>query len=178
MSSIPASLLVWRGAIPLVSALLFLSGTQLNAFPDAPNVPRNSPTSQNENPFLPRPSLKILTVREDRVPLKVQNIRFESGPNTDASSSVTLKFDMVNASSSGLTNIVLEISILRKRQQEGPDAPPNVLVHPFVVREQVVLQPGYSMEYELRFQNLSANGDCVAQVDVISVDSLLSSKSP
>jgi hypothetical protein len=111
----------------------------------------------------------------DSTPLKVQNIRLEPGPLAESSPSTTLKFDMLNDGASHLTNIVLEVSIVKVRQEES-DARQNVLVRPFTIRETVVLQPGYSMEYELRFRNFSPDCGCVPRVNVVSVESLADSK--
>jgi hypothetical protein len=84
---------------------------------------------------------------------------------------------MVNDGAIGLTNVVLEVSILENRREEDPDGPRRVLVQPFIIRERVVLQPGYSMEYELQFRNLSAVDGYEARIAVVSVDSLANPKS-
>jgi hypothetical protein len=99
----------------------------------------------------------------------------EPGPQAESSPSTTLKFDMLNDGASRLTNIILEVSILKKHQPEESDQRQNVLVRPFTIREKVVLQPGYSMEYELRFRNFSSDCDCLPRVDVVSVESLADS---
>ena len=111
----------------------------------------------------------------DNTPLKVQNIRLEPGPLAESSPSTTLKFDMLNDGASHLTNIVLEVSIVKERQEES-DTRQNVLVQPFTIREKAVLQPGYSMEYELRLRNFSPDCGCVPRVNVVSVESLADSK--
>ena len=77
-----------------------------------------------------------------------------------------LKFDLLNASPAGLTDLLLEISIMEK-----PDglAPGRMLVRPFRIRGNVVLKSGYTVDYELLLRALSSDCDCVASVDVLSV---------
>jgi hypothetical protein len=81
---------------------------------------------------------------------------------------------MLNDGASRLTNIVVEVSVNRVRKDDS-NLPPDVLVRPFLVREKVVLLPGYSIEYEVRFQNLAPDCECVPRVEVVSVEALAES---
>jgi hypothetical protein len=61
----------------------------------------------------------------------------------------------------------LEISILEKpalNEQSG-----KALVRPFKIRGNVVLQAGYTVNYEMLLRNLSSDCRCIATVDVVSV---------
>jgi len=70
---------------------------------------------------------------------------------------------------------VVEVSVV-KDDKEAPAAAGDVVVRPFIVREKVVLQPGYSIEYEVRFQNLAGNCGCAARVKVVSAESIVDSR--
>jgi hypothetical protein len=57
---------------------------------------------------------------------------------------------------------VVEVSVVKRVRKDESNLPADVLVRPFIVREKVVLLPGYSIEYEVRFQNLAPNCECAA----------------
>jgi hypothetical protein len=79
---------------------------------------------------------------------------------------------MLNDGASRLRNVVVEVSVVKRARKDESNPPAAVLVRPFIVRENVVLLPGYSIEYEVRFQNLAPDCDCVPRVDVVSVEAL------
>ena len=149
--------------------LILISGAYLNAFASVRDVRRPSTVTGNISPIRSVPSPSIPNSPSEVLPLKVQNVRFEAAPAPETSHSATLKFDMFNDGSSSLTDIVLEVSVLKKPEPKKPNASQQVLVHPFTIREKVVLQPGFSMNYEVRFRNISADSDYLAQVTVVSV---------
>lgn len=79
---------------------------------------------------------------------------------------------MLNDGASRLRNIVLEVSVVKRVRKDESNPPAEVLVRPFIVRGNVVLLPGYSIEYEMRLQNFAPDCDCEPRVDVVSVEAL------
>ena len=104
-------------------------------------------------------------------PVRVENVRLEVAPPTEAVPSTILKFDVTNASSKRLTDLLLEISITEK-SSDPVLAPRRTLVRPFKVRGNVVLESGYTINYEMLLRQFSSDCECVANVDVLSVRSL------
>jgi hypothetical protein len=115
-------------------------------------------------------SLRATTTPKGTLPtprVKVENVRLEAPPHGEASLLALLKFEVSNGGATPLTDLVLEISIA---QEPGPtELVGRELVRPFKVRGHVVLQPGYAIDYEILLRNLSSDCDCVASVDVVSV---------
>ena len=99
--------------------------------------------------------------------LKVENVRLEAPVREEASPSTILKFDVVNGTSAPLTDLVLEISILEK--SAPTELAGRAIVRPFKIRGSVVLQAGYTINYEMLLRNLSSDCRCIANVDVVSV---------
>lgn len=111
--------------------------------------------------------------------VKVQNIRLVPASDDDKLPFATLAFDMLNDGTTRVTNIVLAISVTESRPSEQVEPSEHVVVGPFTIREKVVLQPGYSMEYELRLRNLAAtNCSCKGRVEVVSVETVPESRPP
>jgi hypothetical protein len=88
----------------------------------------------------------------------------------NASPGTVLKFDLLNASVNRLADPVLQISIVEKTE---PSALRRILVGPFTIRGEVVLEVGYSVNYEMLLRNFSSDCHCVPNVEVVSVRSLL-----
>lgn len=163
----------WR-TVMMIGVGSLITGERVDARSTIRGATRVTPPVQTG---APAPSAPAKPAAKESTPLTVRNIRLEAcDPVEDGSSSSILKFDMLNDGASRLTNIVVEVSILKKRQPDDSDAE-IPLVRPFVIRGKAVLQPGYSMEYELRLQNLSPGCDCTARVNVVSVEALADSKS-
>jgi hypothetical protein len=68
-------------------------------------------------------------------------VRLEKGPPLKGVPSVTLRFDALNDSSADVTDILLEVAIVRKPSPEGA---PEVIAGPYAIRGAVVLRPGFS----------------------------------
>jgi hypothetical protein len=83
-----------------------------------------------------------------------------------------LKFDVFNGSPKRQTDWLLEISITDKLVVDPIPAPRRVLVRPFKIRGNFVLESGYTINYEMLLRHLSTDCDCVATVDVVSVRAL------
>jgi hypothetical protein len=167
---------VFRRAVPVIGVVIALVSD--HAAPRANIIDMPQPTSAGLDSKAVRtgPGRDAIGAPIEP-PLKIQNIRLEAVTNPDATPSSSLKFDIINDGSDGVTNIVLEVSILKNLRKDESDGIRHVVVRPFVVRERVVLQPGHSMQYELQFRNLPADDDCEARVAVISAESLADSGS-
>ena len=105
-----------------------------------------------------------------RLPLRVQRVRLEPAPPMSASPGTVLKFDLFNASANRLADPLLQIAIVEKTE---PFALRRILVGPFTIRGEVVLEAGYILNYEMLLRNFSSDCHCVANVDVVSVRSLV-----
>jgi hypothetical protein len=101
-------------------------------------------------------------------PITVENVRLEAAPPTETVPSTILKFDVFNASSQRVTDLLLEISITEK-PLDPVLAPSRMLVRPFKIRGDVVLESGYTINYEMLLRHFSSDCECVANVDVLSV---------
>jgi hypothetical protein len=102
--------------------------------------------------------------------LRVENVRLEAPIPAGTLPSTLLKFDVFNAGSTPLTDFILEISILEKPALNELSG--KALVRPFKIRGNIVLQAGYTINYEMLLRNLSSDCRCIATVDVVSVQSL------
>jgi hypothetical protein len=110
-------------------------------------------------------------------PLKIRNVRLEPAPPTAKLPSTILKFDMLNEGSKRLTDFVLEISIVEKRELDHGLVPRRVLAGPFTMRGHVVLESGYSIDSQMLLRNLSPDCSCVALIEVLSARALSESGS-
>jgi hypothetical protein len=99
--------------------------------------------------------------------LRVENVRLEVPVTAETLPSTLLKFDVFNGGSTPLTDLILEISILEKPVSN--ELFRKALVRPFKIRGNVVLQAGYTINYEMLLRNLSSDCTCAATVDVVSV---------
>lgn len=98
--------------------------------------------------------------------LTIDNVRLETPLHAETSPSTLLKFDVFNGGSTPLTDLILEISIVEKSAAKELAA--RTLVRPFQIRGDLVLQAGYTINYEMLLRNLSSDCRCVANVDVVS----------
>jgi hypothetical protein len=109
-------------------------------------------------------------------PLRIAKIRLGPAPRDEKTSAV-LKFDMSNVSSRTLTDIAFQISVVEESRRGNWDTPGRVIAGPFTIRGKLVLEPGYTAEYEILLRNVSSECRCAANVRVLSVRSLLDSGS-
>jgi len=112
-----------------------------------------------------------LAGRSSTLPLTVQNIRMEAPDSFVDSPAAVVRFDLFNAGVTPLTAITLEISVLEKSSDDRQSGRP--IVHPFRIRGDLVLDPGYTVNFGMLLRNLSSDCVCIAKVDVISVRALL-----
>jgi hypothetical protein len=101
--------------------------------------------------------------------LKVENVRIETPPSVIMSEAALLKFELLNAASTPLTAITVEISV---REKGEADLPGVQLVRPFAIRGDTVLKPGYTLNFQMLLRNLSPGCACTAQVEVVSARAL------
>jgi hypothetical protein len=99
--------------------------------------------------------------------LRVENVRLEAPVPPETIPSSLLKFDVFNGGSTPLTDLILEISILEK--SAAKESAGRALVRPFQIRGGIVLQAGYTINYEMLLRSLPSDCRCVANVDVVSV---------
>ena len=97
--------------------------------------------------------------------LRVSNIRLEPEPDAEAEPSAFLRFNVENYGITQLTDVVLRIAVYT-----DPDDPAltRAVLKPFTLRTEATLEPGYSVDYEMRLRNLSARCQCVPKVEVVS----------
>ena len=105
--------------------------------------------------------------------LTVENVRLEAAAGIDAEAATTLKFDLLNTTQQRLTEITVEISVTEKPSQEPALTPSRMLVRPFKLQGDVILEPGHSVRFEVLLRRLSADCECAANVRVVSVRFLL-----
>jgi hypothetical protein len=105
--------------------------------------------------------------------LTVENVRLEAAAGIDAEPATTLKFDLLNTTQQRLTEITVEISVTEKPSQEPGRTPSRMLVRPFKLQGDVILEPGHSVGFEVLLRRLSADCECAAHVRVVSVRFLL-----
>jgi hypothetical protein len=101
-------------------------------------------------------------------PIGIANVRLDPPPPGEKENSAVLKFQMSNAGSSTLADIVFEVSIVEKPQHEHFDTVRRVLAGPFTIRGKVVLDPGYTADCEILLRNISPTCKCAANVHVLS----------
>jgi hypothetical protein len=118
---------------------------------------------------LDRPNVRVFQPVSS---IQVENVRLEAAPAEQAPASAVLKFEVLNVSSQRLTDVLLEISVTEKPKSDYGRARARALVRPFVISGNVVLESGYTINYELLLRNLSSNCSCVANVTVRSVRAL------
>ena len=106
--------------------------------------------------------------------IKIKKVRLEPPEEGDASTTAVLRFDAVNDSADRLTDLVLEISIVRKGSTSDPATSP-VISRPFTVEEKRIIEPGYSLQYEIVLKNVSSDCDCRTSVQVRSARSVSAS---
>lgn len=78
----------------------------------------------------------------------------------------------MNASSLTLTEIIFEIRILERLGHNDSSAPSPLLAGPFTIRGNILLESGYTADFEMLLRNLSLVCRCSPRVQVVSVRSL------
>src|SRR5262245_57149336 len=105
-------------------------------------------------------------------PLRILNIRLHQGDLKDPEPRSNVSFEILNDGPTELTDVILKISIEQATTLSQPDSHREPLVSYKIRGSEVVIQPGYSLKYELRLRNLPPECDCQAFVEVESVRAL------
>ena len=149
-----------KNQVAVVGVLVMACGVLVNANTEHQDK-RVEPPTLNRGALVSHPS---------RLPLRVQRVRLEPAPPMSASPGTVLKFDLFNASVNRLADPLVQIAIVEKTE---PFALRRIFVGPFTIRGDVVLEAGYTLNYEMLLRNFPSDCRCVPNVDVVSVRSLL-----
>ena len=152
----------------VIGAFTLAYGASLSAIHERKTIPASPNTATLESRKVPDASLRASTTATS---LRVENVRLEAAPQTEAEPATLVKFDVVNISPQRLTDLLLEISVTEKPALD-PLTPRQTLVHPFQIRGDAILESGYTITYEMQLRHFSSDCNCVAHVEVLSVRSL------
>jgi hypothetical protein len=111
---------------------------------------------------------RLSKLGDSTLPLRVRNVRIKPAPDIESTSTVNVSFDLINAGSVSLTNIVLQVFILEAVIPTEPDREPTILAGPFSIRTKIVFEPAFTINYQLRLRNISSDCDCIADVKIVS----------
>jgi hypothetical protein len=152
-------------AVPLVIAVAVSTGASAfnertldkSSYDGIVSVPPSPPIRSGS---LPTPGSDVL--------LRLANVRLEPAPDFEAAPSMNVSFDLANDSSVSFTNIVIQIRILKTPISSNPTLASTLIAGPFSIRTKIVVEPAFTINYQLRLRNLSSDCDCIAQVEIIS----------
>jgi hypothetical protein len=159
-----------RTRVFIIGALTLACGGWLSATGDIKDIPVAQPRAEPAGVWVREDSSRVRT--KSAAPVRIENVRLEGAPGTETVPSAVLKFDVVNASPKRQTDLLLEISITEKPAADPVLTPHRVLVHPFKIRGNFVLEAGYTVNYQMLLRHFSTGCDCVPTVDVLSVRAL------
>ena len=152
-------MIIWRTNRLALGALALTCGVSLPA--GARDIPRRQ--LKLDGDVMPTPGVPTHVQ-----PLRIDHVRLERAPRTETSPSAILKFDLLNEGVDRMTDVLLEVSILEQPPPGESLQSRRVLAGPFNIRGTAVLQPGYTMNYELLLRNVSSECSCIARVVVTS----------
>jgi len=123
-----------------------------------------------------RPKILLLSIQPsidsigfETAALRVRNIRLVPADPIGDVPSLNVKFEVRNESTAPLTEIVVEVRVVDRLSADGSDQdPPATIAGPFTIRGRAILDPGFSMNYEMRLRNLTPDCGCRANVSVNS----------
>ena len=99
--------------------------------------------------------------------LKIAKVRLESTPRDETSA--VLRFDMSNAGSRTVRDIVFQISLVEDVRREKTDVPERVVAGPFTILAKLPLEPADTAEYEALLRNVPTGCRCAARIRLLSV---------
>ena len=99
--------------------------------------------------------------------LKIAKIRLESPPQDETS--VVLRFDMSNASSDTVRDVIFQISLVEDVQRGTTEVPERVVAGPFTIEAKLDLEPADTAEYEALLRNVPTDCRCAARIRVLAV---------
>jgi hypothetical protein len=144
----------------------------MTAFAGTHEFHRGQLKSKRGAATVPSPPIRPDINKPATLPLGIAMVRLAPPPPGEKENSAVLKFQMSNGSSSPLTDIVFEVSIVEEPQHQHLDATSPVLAGPFAIRGKIVLDPGHTADYEILLRNISARCRCAANVRVLSFRSI------
>ena len=98
--------------------------------------------------------------------LRITDVRLEPALLAEPEPSAVLRFNLENHGITQMADVVLRIAIFEKQSEAA--VVPRAVVRPFSMHTDATLEPGYSVDYEMVFHNLSAGCNCVPKVEVVS----------
>jgi hypothetical protein len=113
-------------------------------------------------PNEPRPATLELP---EHPALRISKVRLEPAPGAEAEPSAVLRFNLENHGITQLADVILRIAVYAEPEDA---ALTRAILRPFTLHTEATLEPGYSVDYEMRLRNLSAGCHCVPKVDVVS----------
>jgi len=99
--------------------------------------------------------------------LKIAKIRLESPPQDETS--VVLRFDMSNAGSDTVRDVIFQISLVEDLSRGTTKDPERVVAGPFTIEAKFDLEPADTAEYEAFLRNLPADCRCAPRIRVLAV---------
>ena len=156
----------WRNSTVIGMVALAWGST---AFGDTHELHRGQRQSQRDATAVSPAAIQLDIERPAKgISLGIAKVRLDPPPPWENENSAVLKFQMSNGSSSTLTDIVFEVSIVEEPQHEHFDTARRVLAGPFTIRGKIVLDPGYTADCEILLRNISPTCRCAANVRVLS----------
>lgn len=160
-----ANMMSWSGSV-VVGIAALTSGTTSIASTHA-NQGRPTNSQRDVAAVSSKTSRPDIERAAEKSPLGIAGIRLDHAPPEEANAAV-LKFHMSNVGSTGLTDIVFEVSIVEEPRHEHVDTTRRVLAGPFVIRGKFVLDPGNTADCEILLRNMSPACRCAAKVRILS----------
>ena len=99
--------------------------------------------------------------------LKIAKIRLESPPQDETS--VVLRFDMSNAGSDTVRDVIFQISLVEDVRRGTTEVPERVVAGPFTIEAKLDLEPADTAEYEALLRNVPTDCCCAARIRVLAV---------
>ncbi len=145
-------------AVPVCALALLLSSLSAGAAPLGQQAAAASqPLDQRSEPAPHLPA---------HPSLRVSDVRLEPGPSAEPEPSAVLRFNLENHGITQLADVILRIAIFERPAEAV--VVPRAVVRPFSMHTDATLEPGYSVDYEMLFHNLSAGCSCVPTVEIVS----------
>jgi hypothetical protein len=157
----------WRNGTVIGMVALAWGAT---AFADAHDIRRGQLKSKRDATAVRSAPLRSdIEQRATVSPLGIAEVRLDSPPPWEEENSAVLKFHMSNGSSRTLTDIVFEVSIVEELRRGQPR---RALAGPFAIRGTIVLDPGYTADWEILLRHVSPTCRCAPKVRVLSFRSI------
>jgi len=149
-------------SICVVAPSRIVAHTQIAAMNGSTNIRERQAVVES-----PRSAIVVTMTLPSRFAV-IRDVKLEDArplPGDEAPVTI-LKFDVYNELDLSIADVVVAVSVLGPEAGTAPLSR-DVVVRPFKIRLSQVLEPGFSVHYELRMKNLSATCDCVAMLEVL-----------